>query len=108
MYSYGIPENERYILYGDSYKLDKVTGFYTIYNKDGSSLKTLSYKDNIDALVGKYTDDLSKDINDNILEVLKIYGYDVSTWYVHEVRTGANGIPHTIDVPPGYIISWKV
>lgn len=59
-------------------------------------------------IVIKYTDDLSKDINDNILEVLKIYGYDISTWYVREIRTGANGIPCTIDVPAGYIISWKV
>lgn len=59
-------------------------------------------------IVIKYTDDLSKDINDNILEVLKIYGYDVSTWYVHEVRTSINGIPHAIDVPAGYVISWKV
>ena len=59
-------------------------------------------------IVIKYTDDLSKDINDNILEVLKIYGYDVSTWYVHEVRTGANGIPCTFDVSAGYVISWKV
>ena len=59
-------------------------------------------------IIIKYTDDLSKDINDNILEVLKIYGYDVSTWYVHEIRTGANGIPCTIDVPEGYVISWKV
>ena len=59
-------------------------------------------------IVIKYTDDLSKDINDNILEVLKIYGYDVSTWYVHEIITGTNRIPHIIDVPAGYIISWKV
>ena len=59
-------------------------------------------------IVIKYTDDLSKDINDNILEVLKIYGYDVSTWYAHKTVTGANGIPGTIDVPAGYVISWKV
>lgn len=59
-------------------------------------------------IVIKYTDNLSKDINDNILEVLKIYGYDVSTWYVHEVRTSTNGIPCTFDVPAGYVISWKV
>ena len=44
----------------------------------------------------------------DILEVLKIYGYDISTWYVREIRTGANGIPCTIDVPAGYVISWKV
>lgn len=59
-------------------------------------------------IVIKYTDDLSKDINDNILEVLKIYGYDISTWYVHELRTGIDVIPHIIDVPAGYVISWKV
>ena len=59
-------------------------------------------------IIIKYTDDLSKDINDNILEVLKFYGYDISAWYVHEIRTGANGIPCTIDVPAGYVISWKV
>lgn len=59
-------------------------------------------------IVIKYIDDLSKDINDNILEVLKIYGYDISTWYVHKVINGANGIPHIIDVPAGYVISWKV
>lgn len=59
-------------------------------------------------IIIKYTDDLSKNINDNILEVLKIYGYDVSTRYVHEERTGANGIPCIIDVPAGYVISWKV
>jgi hypothetical protein len=58
-------------------------------------------------IVIKYTDDLSKDINDNILEVLKIYGYNVSTWYVHELRTDLS-IPHIIDVPAGYVISWKV
>lgn len=58
-------------------------------------------------IIIKYADDLSKDINDNILEVLKIYGYDVSTWYVHELRTGLS-IPHTIDIPAGYVISWKV
>lgn len=58
-------------------------------------------------IVIKYTDDLSKNINDNILEVLKIYGYDISTWYVHELRTGLS-IPHIIDVPAGYVISWKV
>ena len=59
-------------------------------------------------IIIKYTDDLSKDINDNILEVLKIYGYDISTWYVREIRTGANGIPCTIAIPAGYVISWKV
>lgn len=59
-------------------------------------------------IIIKYTTNLSKDINDNILEVLKFYGYDISTWYVHEIRTGINGIPHTIDIPAGYIISWKV
>ena len=59
-------------------------------------------------IIIKYTDDLSKDINDNILEVLKIYGYDISTWYVHEVRKGINGLPCTIDVPAGYVISWKI
>lgn len=59
-------------------------------------------------IIIKHTDDLSKEINDNILEVLKIYGYDISTWYVHEIRNGANGIPHTIDVPAGYVISWKI
>lgn len=59
-------------------------------------------------IIIKYTDDLSKDINDNILEVLKIYGYDISTWYVHEVRTNTNGVPCTFDVPAGYVISWKV
>lgn len=59
-------------------------------------------------IIIKYTNDLSKDINDNILEVLKIYGYDISTWYVHEVRTSTNGIPCAIDVPAGYVISWKV
>ena len=58
-------------------------------------------------IIIKYTDDLSKDIDDNILEVLKIYGYDISTWYVHELRTGLS-IPHTIDIPAGYVISWKV
>lgn len=55
----------------------------------------------------KYTDSLSKDINDSILEVLKIYGYDVSIWYVHEIRIN-KGLPHTIDIPAGCIISWKV
>ena len=65
------------------------------------------HKNNLKIII-KYTDDLSKDINDNILEVLKIYGYDISIWYVHEIRTGANGIPHTIDIPAGYVISWKV
>ena len=59
-------------------------------------------------IIIKYTDDLSKDVNDNILEVLKIYGYDVSTWYVHEIRKSINIIPHIIDVPAGYVISWKV
>lgn len=59
-------------------------------------------------IIIKYTDDLSKNINDNILEVLKIYGYDISTWYVREIRTSANGIPCTFDVPAGYIISWKI
>lgn len=53
-------------------------------------------------IIIKYTDDLSKNINDNILEVLKIYGYDISTWYVHEV------IPCTFYIPSGYVISWKV
>lgn len=72
------------------------------------SLITQAIHKNSSKIVIKYIDDLSKDINDNILGVLKIYGYDISTWYVHEVRTGANGIPHTIDVPAGYIISWKV
>lgn len=65
------------------------------------------HKNNLKIVI-KYTDDLSKDINDNILEVLKIYGYDISTWYVHEIRTDANGLPHIVDVPAGYIISWKV
>lgn len=69
-------------------------------------LITHAIHDNRLKIIIKYTDDLSKD--DNILEVLKIYGYDISTWYVHEVRNGANGIPHAIDVPAGYIISWKV
>ena len=59
-------------------------------------------------IIIKYTNDLSKDINDNILEVLKIYGYDISIWYVHEIRTGVNRIPCTIDVPAGHVISWKV
>lgn len=58
-------------------------------------------------IIIKYTDNLSKDIDDNILEVLKIYGYDVSTWYVHEVRV-SKGIPCIIDVPAGYVISWKI
>ena len=72
------------------------------------ALITHAIYDNKLKIIIKYTDDLSKDIDDNILEVLKIYGYDVNTWYVHEVRTGANGIPCTIDVPAGYVISWKV
>lgn len=59
-------------------------------------------------IIIKYTDNLSKDIDDNILEVLKIYGYDVSTWYVRKIRTSANGVPCTIDVPAGYVISWKI
>ena len=59
-------------------------------------------------IIIKYTDDLSKDIDDNILEVLKIYGYDISTWYVHEIKTGISTIPCIIDVPAGYVISWKV
>lgn len=59
-------------------------------------------------IIIKYTDDLSKDITDNILEVLKIYGYDISTWYVHEMRTSTKGVPCTFDVPAGYVISWKV
>lgn len=71
------------------------------------SLITQAIHKNSSKIVIKYTDDLSKDINDNILEVLKIYGYDISTWYVHELRTGLS-IPHIIDVPAGYVISWKV
>ena len=71
-------------------------------------LITHAIHDNNLKIIIKYTDDLSKDINDNILEVLKIYGYDISTWYVHEIRNGVNGIPHTIDVPAGYVISWKI
>lgn len=71
------------------------------------SLITQAIHKNSSKIVIKYTDDLSKDINDSILEVLKIYGYDVSTWYVHELRTGLS-IPHIIDVPAGYVISWKV
>lgn len=59
-------------------------------------------------IIIKYTNDLSKDINDNILEVLKIYGYDINIWYVHEIRNGVNGIPHIIDIPAGYVISWKI
>ena len=59
-------------------------------------------------IIIKYTDNLSKNINDNILEVLKIYGYDISTWYVHELRTGIDVIPRIIDIPAGYVISWKV
>lgn len=68
---------------------------------------TQAIHDNKLKIIIKYTDDLSKNINDNILEVLKIYGYDVSTWYVHELRTGLS-IPHIIDIPAGYVISWKV
>ena len=64
------------------------------------------YNNNLKIII-KYTDDLSKDINDNILDVLKFCGYEVTTWYVNEVRTSASGIPHIIDVPAGYIISWK-
>lgn len=71
------------------------------------SLITQAIHKNSSKIIIKYTDDLSKDINDSILEVLKIYGYDVSTWYVHELRTGLS-IPHIIDVPAGYVISWKV
>ena len=70
-------------------------------------LITHAIHDNRLKIIIKYTDDLSKDIDDNILEVLKIYGYDVSTWYVHGVRI-SNGIPRTIDVPAGYVISWKI
>jgi hypothetical protein len=81
-------------------------------NKDVFSqidiLITQAIHKNNSKIIIKYIDDLSKDINDNILEVLKIYGYDISTWYVHEIRTGANKIPHIIDIPAGYIISWKV
>lgn len=81
-------------------------------NKDTFSqidiLITQAIHKNNSKIIIKHTDDLSKDINDNILEVLKIYGYDISTWYVHEVRTSANGIPHMIDVPSGYVISWKI
>lgn len=71
-------------------------------------LITHAIHDNRLKIIIKYTDDLSKDVNDNILEVLKIYGYDISTWYVHNTITGANGIPHIIDVPAGYVISWKI
>lgn len=56
----------------------------------------------------KYTSKLSKDINDSILEVLKIHGYDVDFWYVHKIIHGGNGNPHIIDEPAGYVISWKV
>lgn len=72
------------------------------------SLITQAIHKNSSKIVIKYTDDLSKDINDSILEVLKIYGYDISTWYVHGVRTSTNGVPCTFDVPAGYVISWKV
>ena len=71
------------------------------------ALITHAIHDNRLKIIIKYTDDLSKDIDDNILEVLKIYGYDVSTWYVHEVRI-SKGVPRTIDVPAGYVISWKI
>ena len=71
-------------------------------------LITHAIHDNRLKIIIKYTDDLSKDVNDNILEVLKIYGYNISAWYVHETITGVNGIPHVIDVPAGYVISWKI
>ena len=72
------------------------------------ALITHAIHDNKLKIIIKYTDDLSKDINDDILEVLKIYGYDISTWYVHEIKTGISRIPCTIDVPAGYVISWKI
>lgn len=59
-------------------------------------------------IIIKYTDSLSKDINDSILEVLKINGYHVNFWYVHKIVRENNGNPRMIDEPAGYVISWKV
>ena len=59
-------------------------------------------------IIIKYTDDLSKDINDNILEVLKIYGYDVNYYYIQKLHPLHNGCIYPSDEPAGYVISWKV
>lgn len=59
-------------------------------------------------IIIKYTDDLSKDINDNILEVLKIYGYQVNFLYNHKMLRENNRNPRIVDEPAGYIISWKI
>lgn len=59
-------------------------------------------------IIIKFNDDLSKDTNDNILDVLKFYGYDINFWYVQKIIVASNGMPHTIDEPAGYIISWKI
>lgn len=71
-------------------------------------LITQAIHKNNSKIIIKYTDDLSKDINDSILEVLKIHGYHVNFWYVHKIIHGGNGNPHIIDKPAGYVISWKV
>lgn len=59
-------------------------------------------------IIIKYTSKLSKDINDNILEVFKIHGYHVDFWYVHKIVREGNGNPCIVDEPAGYVISWKV
>ena len=59
-------------------------------------------------IVIKYTDDLSKDINDNILEVLKIYGYEVNYYYIQKLYPLSNGRIYPSDEPAGYVISWKI
>ena len=59
-------------------------------------------------IIIKYTDNLSKDINDNILEVLKIYGYEVNYYYIQKLHPLCNGCIHPSDIPAGYVISWKV
>lgn len=65
------------------------------------------HKGNLKIII-KYTDDLSKDINDNILEVLKIYGYEVNYYYIQKLYPLHNGCIYPSDEPAGYVISWKV
>ena len=51
----GCASNELYITYGDSYELDRKTGYYSIFNQDGSELKTVKYNEGYNSvLVDKY------------------------------------------------------
>lgn len=72
------------------------------------SLITQAIHKNSSKIIIKYTDDLSKDINDNILEVLKIYGYEVNYYYIQKLYPLGNGCIYPNDEPAGYVISWKV